>query len=372
MKLAGWFAPLVRWKRSTRKQPARVEPAGSEPDPPPRPIPARPDLILTPFLASSDMPVSFVDPGAADQPLIHVNDAFCQLTGYARDDCVGHNCRFLQGRLTRRSEADTIRQGIDAERYLITRLLNYRCNGELFDNVVQIGQLRDTRGAVRYLFGLQWDVTETLKRLDANAEIDLVDRTLSPPLRMLERLANHLVRRSTAIGEGAAGVPLVERLVAMSRPYQFPTPDLRPDRAVLSELLGYLLRPHAATTRQSPRLNGAQGSFDYDVVGCLALWLHELAVAASASGGLSDRGGGVTLSWGFPRERGRPMIAFHWLENTVAGPPDSHRIYPFAVSNRIGGNGAQLVREVVQFAGGRALIRSHANTLEATLVLPNL
>ncbi len=32
-----------------------------------------------------------------DCPIIYASDAFCKLTGYARDELVGRNCRFLQG-----------------------------------------------------------------------------------------------------------------------------------------------------------------------------------------------------------------------------------------------------------------------------------
>jgi PAS domain S-box-containing protein len=28
---------------------------------------------------------------------MYVNEAFCRMTGYARDEIVGRNCRFLQG-----------------------------------------------------------------------------------------------------------------------------------------------------------------------------------------------------------------------------------------------------------------------------------
>ena len=85
------------------------------------------------------MPVSFADPALADVPLIYVNDAFCTLTGYAREECVGRNCRFLQGRLTRTSEASVIREGIEGEHFLLTRLLNYHRDGTPFDNALQIG-----------------------------------------------------------------------------------------------------------------------------------------------------------------------------------------------------------------------------------------
>ena len=33
----------------------------------------------------------------AGSATIFVNDAFCRVTGYARDEALGRNCRFLQG-----------------------------------------------------------------------------------------------------------------------------------------------------------------------------------------------------------------------------------------------------------------------------------
>ncbi len=362
MWLFDFFSSLLPRRRAT---PAAVPI-------PPAPIPSRPDLVLTPYLAASDLPVSFADPEQPDQALVHVNDAFCALTGYAREDVLGTNCRFLQGKLTRKQESDTIRAGIDAERYVITRLLNYRRDGRIFDNALQVGQLRDTRGRVRFLFGLQWDVSGTVEELDAGAQVDVRDRTLSPQLRMLERHAQHLVRRSIELAEGAAGVPLVERLVAMSRPYQHPRPAGGIDRTALRGLLEYLLAPYPARDGGSAvRLNGADGTFASDLAGPLALWVHELASASARGGALSGPGGSVVLSWGFPTERGRPMIAFHWRETADETDPDAARFFPFAAANVVGGHGARLMREVTEFVGGRSVTRARAGTVDSVLLLPN-
>ncbi len=63
-----------------------------------------PDLLMTPYLAQSDIAVSFATPELPEEPLIDVNDAFCELTGYDAIDTLDRNCRFLQGDLTPRSE----------------------------------------------------------------------------------------------------------------------------------------------------------------------------------------------------------------------------------------------------------------------------
>ncbi|HEV2109529.1 MAG TPA: PAS domain-containing protein, partial [Thermomicrobiales bacterium] len=41
--------------------------------------------------------ILIVDVTTPDQPIIDVNAAFEQLTGYSRTEAIGRNCRFLQG-----------------------------------------------------------------------------------------------------------------------------------------------------------------------------------------------------------------------------------------------------------------------------------
>jgi len=45
--------------------------------------------------------ITVSDPSQPDNPLIQVNDGFCTLTGYDREEFLGRNCRFLQGEATR-------------------------------------------------------------------------------------------------------------------------------------------------------------------------------------------------------------------------------------------------------------------------------
>lgn len=347
-------------------------PAADAPPGPDSDIPQRPDLLMTPYLEASDMAVSFADPYLPDEPLIEVNDAFSTLTGYRKVHCLLRNCRFLQGRQTRRAESAAIRQGINGDFYLITRLLNYRRSGEPFDNVLQVGQVRDTEGRTRFLFGVQWDVTRTRNLLGGSTLTpDLVDRALTPQLERLARLANHLVRRSDALGTGAAGIPLVERLVAMSRPFQFPTPGANRGRGTLRALLEYLLAPYPGVAGSRVRINGSDGEFDVDIVGPLALWLHELASAARQNGALSCSTGIIILSWDFPVERGEPMIAFHWQELRFAPRPGRRVFDPYAPVNREGGVGARVVQDIVEFAGGHVITRSWEDKLDAVLTMPN-
>ena len=60
------------------------------------------------------MPMIVTDPHQPDNPIIFANQAFLAMTGYARDEIVGHNCRFLQGPQTDPDTVAAIREAPSA------------------------------------------------------------------------------------------------------------------------------------------------------------------------------------------------------------------------------------------------------------------
>ena len=115
-----------------------------------------------PFAAAvrtTRMPMVIADPRRDDCPIVFVNDAFCLLTGYAREEIVGQNCRFLQGPGTDPGTVREIGQAIRAELPIKADVLNYRKDGEPFWNRLLMAPVRDPRGAVTYFFASQVDVT---------------------------------------------------------------------------------------------------------------------------------------------------------------------------------------------------------------------
>ncbi len=77
---------------------------------------------------------SLVDVGADDQPLIYVNGAFENLTGYPAAQILGKNCRFLQGPETARADVAKIRDAVGNGLAVFSDLLNYRKDGTTFYN----------------------------------------------------------------------------------------------------------------------------------------------------------------------------------------------------------------------------------------------
>lgn len=62
------------------------------------------------------MPLSMVicDPNREDCPIVYVNRAFTEVTGYSPNMAVGQNCRFLQGEHRDQSARETLRAAIEA------------------------------------------------------------------------------------------------------------------------------------------------------------------------------------------------------------------------------------------------------------------
>lgn len=109
-------------------------------------------------LARIEQSFCLSDPSLPDCPIVHASDGFLKLTGYARDEVVGHNCRFLQGEGTDRAAVAELREAVAAQRPHTTELLNYRKSGEPFMNRVCVAPLRDADGKVVFFVGVQMDV----------------------------------------------------------------------------------------------------------------------------------------------------------------------------------------------------------------------
>ncbi|MHA6326325.1 PAS domain-containing protein [Roseivivax sp. CAU 1753] len=101
-----------------------------------------------------------------DAPLVMVNDAFCKLTGYARNEAVGRNCRFLQGADTRPEERQAMRAFMDDPDADSGRfpVLNYRKDGTAFQNFVFMTRLRTRLGQTQFILGSQFDMTTVMRR----------------------------------------------------------------------------------------------------------------------------------------------------------------------------------------------------------------
>ncbi|WP_374259829.1 PAS domain S-box protein [Zoogloea sp.] len=104
--------------------------------------------------------IVIADMSRDDSPIIYVNPAFERITGYAADEVLGRNCRFLQGDDAASPEVAALRHAIASERETQVVLRNFRKDGQPFWNELSVSPVRDpVSGRLTHYVGIQNDIT---------------------------------------------------------------------------------------------------------------------------------------------------------------------------------------------------------------------
>ncbi len=117
------------------------------------------DLVAA-AVQGTQMPVVIADARQDDTPIIFANDAFLEMTGYARAEVLGRNCRFLQGPGTDPAAVAAMRSVVE-ERvpHFKGDILNYRRDGTPFWNALFMSPVRDDAGELVYFLASQLDAS---------------------------------------------------------------------------------------------------------------------------------------------------------------------------------------------------------------------
>nr|AHZ63928.1 phototropin [Bolbocoleon piliferum] len=118
-----------------------------------------PAAQLTQVLSSLRHTFAVADATLPDCPLVYASEGFYQMTGYTKDEVLGHNCRFLQGEATDPVEVEKIRDAVKNGRSTAVRLLNYRKDGTPFWNLLTVTPVYAADGTLSKYIGVQVDVT---------------------------------------------------------------------------------------------------------------------------------------------------------------------------------------------------------------------
>ena len=128
-------------------------------------------MALSFMIGFSPIAAVISDPRLPDNPIVECNAAFVALTGYQREEIIGHNCRFLTGPGTEPWLIETLRNGIRRRQPVMVEILNYKKDGTPFRNAVMVAPIFDTAGELEYFLGSQVEIADDVARAnDARRE----------------------------------------------------------------------------------------------------------------------------------------------------------------------------------------------------------
>ncbi|WP_279285265.1 PAS domain-containing protein [Litoreibacter roseus] len=141
-------------------------------------------------LEDSPIAITVADPKVEDMPIVFANKAFCNLSGYDRQDVIGRNCRFLQGAHENAEAREEIRSALAANQSVQVVLNNTTADGYDFQNLLFLEPIKDRSGALRFYIGSQFAVRpqDTARYLERHTAS--LDSTISHLLKL-----NHNLRR---------------------------------------------------------------------------------------------------------------------------------------------------------------------------------
>ena len=102
--------------------------------------------------------------------IVYVNEGFCEMTGYTKEEVIGQTPRILQGPKTDRKVLDKLKSRLESGQCFFGQAINYKKDGTEFVNQWDIHPLTDQEGNPTHWVSYQHDVSKRKR-----AEQQLID-----------------------------------------------------------------------------------------------------------------------------------------------------------------------------------------------------
>ncbi|HMV20879.1 MAG TPA: PAS domain S-box protein [Rhodocyclaceae bacterium] len=199
---------------------------------------------LTQALEQSPSSVIITD---LDARIEYVNEAFCKITGYRRDEVLGLNPRILQSGKTPRETIDALWAALSANKPWCGEFVNRRKDGEEYVEYARLAPVRQGDGRTTHYLAVNEDISE--KRRIA----DELDRYRNH----LEELVNLRTRELQVASEAAEASNRAKGAFLANMSHEIRTP--------LNAINGmaHLIRRDGLTPRQNEKLDKLVAASDH-------------------------------------------------------------------------------------------------------------
>lgn len=318
-----------------------------------------------PFVAVAErtrMPIVFSDPNLPGNPIVYANDSFLALSGYDRQEVLGHSYHLLIGPSTdpaARAQIDAAFQHGYGATY--PEVCYHRKDGSTFWGIMFIGPVLNDEGKVVQHFASVLDITRR-KQDEQRTKLllDELNHRVKNTLATVQAIARQSLSGSTV--EKQVRDTFEGRILALSKAHGLLARETW-EGAGLRELIEQVLKPFGmgdGRTRQFS-IEGGDVFLQPKVALTLAMMFHELATNASKYGALSDGAGHIDIAWQNEASPQGERLRLRWQEHD--GPPVSPPDHK--------GLGSRLIeRGLAQELDGEASLSYEPTGVVCELVMP--
>ncbi|MCG6538812.1 PAS domain-containing protein [Pseudomonas sp. KSR10] len=143
--------------------------------------------LLQRIIDASNDGIVIAEQEGEDTILIYANPAFERLTGYAVEDILYQDCRFLQADDRAQPGVAAIREAIRSSQPCRQIIRNYRKDGSAFWNELSITPVFNEADQLTYFIGIQKDVSLEVEAGQRVVELEAEVQQLKSQLAALKR-----------------------------------------------------------------------------------------------------------------------------------------------------------------------------------------
>lgn len=275
-----------------------------------------------PFVVAAEetrMPMVFMDAKAPDAPIIFANDSFLALTGYGRDEVLGHSFNFLMAQGTDPKALALVEAAFKGTDDHSSEVCYRRKDGSKFWAALFISPVRDESGDVIQHFASFIDLTRHKEeQAQSRMLIDELNHRVKNTLTTVQSIVSQGLRNASDPTEIREAIE--SRLFALSRSHDLLTRE-NWESAGLLDIVNAALEPFGVANGWSERfkVTGENVRFPPKAALALGIAFHELATNAVKYGAFSNETGRVRIGWTIePKPDGNRLILC-WSEEN--GPP---------------------------------------------------
>jgi len=300
---------------------------------------------LGPFVVAADttrMPMVFTDAKKPNSPIIYANNAFLELTGYARDELLAQSFNFLLANPTDRHALDEVAAAFAGKEECADIRYRHK-DGSTFCATIFVSPVKDKSGKIYEHFISLVDTTRHERaREHAAMLIDELNHRVKNTLATVQSIVTQAVRNSS--DPKIVRESIETRIAALSRSHDLLGRE-KWEGAGLHDLVVQSLEPFTVTEGRAERfkIEGENIRLSPKAALALGIGFNELATNAVKYGAFSNVAGTIAIKWVLEQRPDDRWLSLHWREKDgpIVTPPTrkgfGSRVIEQGLAHELGG-----------------------------------